>query len=135
MTDHYPDCDPDTLGDLKSIERLPAMKSPAPKISWGEDYKSRTVEERIEFSEKLANSMNHAADILQQERNGLLEVVEKQEVTIRRANKALEGQASMMQQELQTQNAKQQELNTLIVELQRTIKEQKKLLKSHGIVD
>lgn len=45
----------------------------AKMISWGEDYKKWDVEKRLEYAESLASAMNDACDLIQKERNVLLE--------------------------------------------------------------
>ena len=55
---HYPDLDPDGLGDLKSIKRIPGMAKRAPKIAWDKKYLGWSIRERLKFAEALASSMN-----------------------------------------------------------------------------
>ncbi len=119
----YPDLEPDGLGDLKEIKRLPQMKSPAPQIRWGEEYKSWPVERRLSYAERLASSMNHAADLLQTERNKLLEVVKRQEEQLKQATEKYVEQGQVMHRELGAQDAEKQQLYAQIVELTAKVKE------------
>lgn len=48
---------------------LPGNGKNAPMISWGEDYKKWDDAHKIEYLEKLSSSLNHALDLMQQERN------------------------------------------------------------------
>lgn len=121
---HYPNFDPDTMGDteVSKLERLPGMKDFAPKIRWGDEYKSWPIEQRLKFAERLADSMNHAADVLQQERN----VISMKANMIRRENERLKEavatNGSVMNHELALQDTERQKLYQQIVEQQQTIK-------------
>lgn len=126
---HYPDFEPSPLGDLKDIKRTPEMAKRAPRIRWGDDYNSWSVEKRLGYAEALAASMNHAADILQQERNTLRDLAEHQEKLLRSWSQKHSEQGDLMTTELGSQNAQQQELYQTIVDLQKTIKEQAKTIK------
>ena len=42
-----------------------------PKINWGMLYKQKSDAEKIRYLEKLASAMNHAASLIQDERNEL----------------------------------------------------------------
>jgi len=114
---HYPDSPPATLGDLKSIKRHPQMKIVAPTIKWGKDYKKWPIEKRLRYAERLASTMNHAADVLQTERN-------EQNVTIATLEKQLAQQETagtttheMMRGQLGRDNEEKQKLGLQIVEL------------------
>jgi hypothetical protein len=138
MTDdediYYPNLEPDDLYTFKdtnfrSIKRLPGMEDKAPKIQWGGRYKEWPIERRLKYAEGLAASMNHAADVLQKERNRLVEIAEHQERQLKGKTRNLAAQGDMLQNEMNHHNSKQQELYELIVELQKTIKQQKKRIK------
>lgn len=119
----YPDLGPPPcgLGDLKEIHRYPGMGQ-AHKISWGKDYLAWPIEKRLDYAEKLAASMNHAADVLQQERNKLLNVVAHQEAQLKSNAKSYLSQGDLMHKELGSADAEKQVLYQEIVQLKVQIK-------------
>jgi hypothetical protein len=121
----YPDSPPDALGDLKSIRRTPEMATGGlvPRIRWGDEYQSWPIEKRLSYAERLASSMNHAADILQQERDKLIAVVQHQEAQLRENVAKYLEQGALLHRELGAAGAREQELATLVVQLQAEVKE------------
>ena len=119
---HYPDLEPDGLGDFKEIKRLPSMQKVAPKIRWGKDYLSGDIPKQHAFLEKFAYSMNHAADMLQTERNELLALKDKHEAQIRDLQSALCNQGTVMNHQLTRSNTQNQELGASIVKLTQGLK-------------
>jgi len=121
----YPDLTPDGLGELHSIKRISGMATPSkvPQIKWGGEYAKWPPERRLRYAERLASSMNHAADILQQERNKLIEVVERQEAQLKSNVKSYVEQGELMHRELGMANAREQELSKLVVQLQKEVRE------------
>ena len=126
---HYPDLPPDTLGELKKIERLPGMKRKAPKIRWGLEYMSWPVEKRLTYSENLTASMNHAADVLQGERNALIGVCKRQEQQLEQSQAQYVAQGETMHRELAAQDAEKQQLYQEIVKLKQEAKRRAKKIK------
>ena len=129
MTNKYPDLDPDGLGDLKEIKRISGMKKVAPKISWGKQYRSWPIEKRLDFAERLASAMNHAADVLQTERHGLIEVCAKQEEQIKEKTRQHDDLHRSMVKQLTEFNTERQKLNQIIVELDMSARETNRELK------
>lgn len=107
-------------GDVKKVERVPTKK--VHMIAWGEEYKSWPVERRLEFAEKLASSMNHAADLLQQERNELLKIARAQDEQLKANSKSFAGQGQLIHKELAAADAEKQTLYQEIVDLKQQIK-------------
>jgi hypothetical protein len=112
------------MGELKEIKRLPQMQKRAPNIQWGAEYKAWPLPRRLKYAERLASSMNHAADVLQTERNKLLEVVAHQEAQLKANTKAYVGQGEVMHKELGDADAEKQELYKKIVALKKQVKAQ-----------
>jgi hypothetical protein len=123
---NYPNFEPNALGDLKKIARLPGMKAVAPNIAWGNEYKSWSLRKRLRYAERVAASMNHAADILQQERNDLIEVAKNQERQLKHATLSYTQQGDTMHTELGNADAEKQELYKEIVKLKDLTKRQAK---------
>jgi hypothetical protein len=119
----YPDLGPPEggLGELKEIKRYPGMGQ-AHRISWGKDYMAWPIEKRLDYAEKLAASMNHAADVLQQERNKLLVVVANQDAQLKSNANSYVGQGNLMHKELASADAEKQVLYQEIVQLKAQIK-------------
>jgi len=128
---HYPNYPPDTLGDgaMKKIEHLPGMQSRAPEIRWGGDFESWDDTRKLKFAMRLASSMNHAADVMQQERNKLLVLCKQQAAQIERHQDAYRAQGQLMNTELGQANVEKQELYKQIVQLQGALKEKQKRIK------
>ena len=97
-----------------------------PKIKWGKIYQGKQKDpqrskpnkpylwndkDRIAYLEKLAATMNHAADLIQTERNKLLEIYDKQEGKIEQMRLALEANTEMLQSEIAKMNAERQAWN------------------------
>lgn len=116
-SNQYPDSEPATLGALKSIKRISGMKVVAPTIKWGNDYKKWPIEKRLRYAERLAATMNHAADILQIDRNKLNVLIKEKEASLVQAIKSAQLADSMLQKQLTRDNAAKQVLNKRIVEL------------------
>lgn len=116
---YYEDLDaPDGgMGDLKEIKRIKGMSKHAPPISWGEEYRGWPIEQRLEYAEKLASAMNHAASVLQDERNKLIEVVKKQEEQLKHNANAYLSQGNLMHKELGSADVEKQQLYQEIVNL------------------
>lgn len=122
----YPDCEPDGLGDLKSIKHTSGMRSPAPQIAWGDEYRGWPAEKRLSYAERLASAMNHAADVLQTERSQLLERLMAQEKRIESLEKMIASHGEVVNRELSAQDAEKQQLYAQIVDLDRALKEAKR---------
>ena len=91
--------------DSKLLTRRP------PKIAWGEIYKGFTDAEKIEYLEKLASTMNHAAALIQDERNELLTLCELKEGQLQQMSKAMLANDSMLHGEVEKINAERQLFN------------------------
>lgn len=91
--------------DSKLLTRRP------PKITWGKAYKGLTDAEKIEYLEKLAATMNHAASLIQDERNELLKLCELKEGQIGQMKKAMIANDSMLHAEVEKINAERQSFN------------------------
>lgn len=118
----YADAEPDGLGDLKAIKRINGMKAHAPKIRWGDDYLAWPVERRLDYAERMAAAMNHAADVLQQERQSLIDLAQRQEAQIVALQREAEGTTLRLHTELQREGEEKQSLYARIVELTAEVK-------------
>lgn len=114
----YPDLEADGLGDLKEIRRINGIEveSKIPQIRWGRDYRSWPIEKRLRYAERLASAMNHAADVLQTDRNSLLAKNAALEAKVILLEKMVAGQGATMHHELGLQDAEKQALYKQIVQ-------------------
>jgi len=85
-----------------------------PKIKWGMKYTNKSANEKIKYLEKLASSMNHAAYLVQEERNELGILCEKKERQIESMAKSLCDNNTMIQQEITRMNSDRQYYNKQI---------------------
>ncbi len=122
---HYPDIQPDGLGDLKDIQRLPAMAKNQPRIAWGVEYQAWPIEKRLHYAERLAASMNNAADVMQKERNELLELCKRQEAQLKDNSVQYHELGDLMNRELAKMDAEKQGIYVDLVKLTKEIKEAK----------
>jgi len=108
----YPDLPPppNGLGDLKEIKPIRGIRERAPQIRWGNEYMAWPIEKRLDYAEKLASSMNHAADILQQERAKMLVLIQNQEAQLKSNAVAYGNQGQLMHKELTSADAAKQKL-------------------------
>lgn len=98
-----------------------------PKIKWGVLYKEKSDKEKIEYLEKLASSMNHAAHMIQEERNQLGELCERKEAQLIKLAEAVHANNAMLQQEVTLMNAQRQGYNAEVKRLNTEIREMRSL--------
>jgi hypothetical protein len=97
-----------------------------PKIKWGEIYKGFTDKEKITYLEKLASSMNHAAHLIQSERNELGRLCELKEQQIIKLKEAMDKNMLMLQTEMTKINEERQRFNKEVLCLNQRIRELEK---------
>ena len=102
--------------DPKIVEKNP------PKIKWGEQYKNRTDAEKITYLEKLASAMNHAAYLIQKERDELNKLCELKEKQLAQVKKGIDANNMMLQQEITRMNTQRQDYNEQIATLSAKIR-------------
>ena len=105
--------------DPKLIEKRP------PKISWGMLYQEKSEEEKVKYLEKLASSMNHAARLIQDERDQLMELCALKEGQLTQMAEAVQINNEMLQQEVIRMNEQRQFYNAEVMRLNAEIKELK----------
>ena len=98
----------------------------APPISWTGEFDDLPQEKKIIYLKKLTSSLNHALDLMQEERNELAQVVKNQEATIENIETKLSVQASIMQQQLMNDNAEKEVMKQEAVKLKGELKKLKK---------
>ncbi len=115
--------DQDFVGE--GFERLDSeiVVKNAPKIAWGDKYKEKTDADKILYLQKLASTMNHAAFLIQNERNDLLKSLDQKERQLISIAANLEANNGMIQQQVTKMNAEKQEYFKTIAALNKTIRE------------
>jgi len=98
----------------------------APKIAWGKTYKSWPNDKKIDHLEKLAATMNHAAYLIQGERDELNRLCELKEGQINQMKHAIDQNNAMLQTEVTKMNEARQGYHEHIMSLTKEIKELKR---------
>uniref|UniRef100_A0A6M3JX88 Uncharacterized protein n=1 Tax=viral metagenome TaxID=1070528 RepID=A0A6M3JX88_9ZZZZ len=96
-----------------------------PKIQWGILYKAFNPTEKIEYLEKLASSMNHAAYLIQEERNSLLKLCDMKDKQVNAMKVSMQQNMDMLQSEVTKMNEDKRESNKAVADLNRQIRELK----------
>lgn len=97
-----------------------------PRIHWGEIYKRWPDDQKIQHLEKLAATMNHAASLIQDERNQLTELLMAKEQQIKSMKAALDQNNAMIQSEMMRMNEERQQANEAYSKLNREVRELRK---------
>jgi hypothetical protein len=80
------------------------LEAKPPKIQWGPIYLRMSPDEKIKYLEKLAAAMNHAAHLVQTERNQLGELATKKEQKLQEMQRTLDANNGMIQTEITKMN-------------------------------
>ena len=98
-----------------------------PKIQWGVLYKAFNDREKITYLQDLANSMNHAARLIQEERNDLLSKCDKKDGQLESMKSAMQQNMNMLQAEITRMNEDRRQTNKAIADLNKRVRELTKL--------
>ncbi len=96
-----------------------------PQIQWGMLYKEWGPDKKIKYLENLASVMNHAADLIQTERNALGVQIELKEAQLIKLSEAVRTNNAMLQQEVTRMNEQRQFYNEEVARLSAKIRELK----------
>lgn len=116
------------------IEKPKLLVNP-PKIEWQPSWFERTDESKIAYLTKLANTMNHAAALLQAERDEFARLCELKEGQLQKQKDAVERNNEMLQQEVTHMNEQRQQYHKNIQRLNgriRALQIEVETLKSNG---
>lgn len=94
-----------------------------PRIRWGKKYLESLPEIKISYLEKLAATMNHAAFLIQNERNQLNDLCVVKEKQLNQMKGALEANNIMIQGQITAHNAEKQAIQEAVAVLKRKIRE------------
>lgn len=100
-----------------------ALVARPPKIDWGRGFKEMPDAEKVDYLEKLAVTMNHAAKLIQDERDELGALAEAKESQLIQMQKNMEANNQMLQQQVMQFNNQRQHYAAHVSELTAKIKE------------
>jgi hypothetical protein len=112
---------------------LPDDPGRAPQIVWGEDFENFDKDNKIRYLKKLCSALNHAADLIQKERNNLAEECVKMAKQLENADKIVGIRKDTLVKALTDHNEEKQKLIKELQRVQRELKIRDELLKSYGI--
>lgn len=115
--------DSDFIGEgfHKIDERL--LVNRPPKIQWGKRYEAWPIERQLDYTQKLAASMNHAAHLIQLQRDELNTLCGLKEQQLEKMTKALDANNNMIQQQMTEMNEHKQAANKHAAAQNKLIKE------------
>jgi len=99
------------------IERNP------PKITFLDGFYKKEEPLKLTYLIKLASTMNHAAKLVSDERDQLLELMVKKEKQLEQMEKNVRANNEMLNSEVQRMNEKRQGFNDEIMRLTKRVKE------------
>jgi hypothetical protein len=108
---------------VDGFHKLDTVEPNPPKVTWGVKFLEMEPADQIAYLKKLASAMNHAAFLIQEERNQLLELCRKQEAQIKLQQEAVDKNNQMLQQEVSSMNEKRQVFNKEIARLNALVRE------------
>lgn len=111
--DLYP---PEEQTEFEVLKRHGRKGRGAHRIRWGDEYKNWPVVQQRDYAEKLAATMNHAADVLQQERDRLHELATHQEDLLQQWQQKYSEAQYLIQKLTTDHNAREQGLKRELVE-------------------
>jgi hypothetical protein len=103
-------------------DKIVHTKNP-PKIRWGKKYLDSLPEIKISYLEKLCATMNHAAFLIQNERNQLNDLCVAKEKQINQMKGALDANNAMITTQITTHNEEKQLLQKAVADLKREVRE------------
>jgi len=91
--------------DSKLISATP------PKIKWGKIYQALDDKDKIAYLEKMASTMNHAAFLIQEERNELGELCQLKEEQLEKMSEAMVQNDTMLHGKITKMNEERRKFN------------------------
>lgn len=100
--------------------KLPAA---APKINWGGDFDSMPADDKVAFLKKFANSFNHALDLMQKERNALMDKSNSMEAQVLSLKEQVKNQMLFVQETVKKENEVKRVYQIKINALEKKVRE------------
>lgn len=107
------------------IEVADIQYKAARDINWGQDFEDFEDASKIVYLKKFSASMNQAADLLQTERNNLLNDIEVMRKMLESAEMATQAQRMVMIKSITDHNLAMQKIGDEMVELKAELREYK----------
>ena len=102
---------------------LPPAPAQAPQIDWGEDFLAWSKDHQNRYLKKLCSALNHAADMIQEERNAALNKIQEMKTLLTHADQNVATQKSIVVRSITAHNEEKQNLIKRIQELENGLKE------------
>lgn len=106
---------------FEKIDQSLVLRNP-PKIKWGKEYQEKSSDDKIRYLEKLASAMNHAAFLIQGERDELNRLMILKEAQLLQMADSVNKNNAMLQQEVTKMNTDRQSFNDAVKKLNQRIK-------------
>ena len=103
--------------DSKIISKRP------PKIRWSSEFLAAPLEKQNQYLMKLANTMNHAAALIQDERDQLTVLCAKKEALLMAQQAGVRQNSLMLQSEVTRMNTQRQGFHKEVARLNERIRE------------
>ena len=113
---------PDLIEGFKVLDSH-LLERQAPKIQWGAKFKLMNTEAQIKYLMNLASTMNHAAWLIQNERNQLITLCELKDNQLKAQQKSVNQNNEMLQSEVTKMNTQRQSYNKELARLNTRIRE------------
>jgi septation ring formation regulator EzrA len=122
--------------EVKQIDaddlNMPENPAIAPQIRWGEDFEAFDDKRKIIYLKKVASALNHATDLIQKERNELIDKCKQMAEQLENADKNVGIRKDIYVNAITSFNAEKQTLAQTIQKLERDIKNRDEILKAYG---
>jgi len=99
--------------------RLPPLKETVPQIAWGKNFMEWPPARQLTYAKDLASSMNHAAKLMQDERNAANQVAMRCTAQVKQLQHEAQANHDLLQRQLTRWNTEKQELLAEIATLER----------------
>lgn len=94
-----------------------------PRIRWGDEFLAFPDARKISYLMKFAEGMNHAVDLIQNERNNLGRLVVQKEAQLKQMQPQMDANNKMLADQLGEMNAYKQDVQATIAKLNTRIRE------------
>lgn len=105
------------------------LKTRARMINFGAEFDKWEPQRQIKYLKNLASAMNHAADVIQGERNALATEVETLKKQLENADKNVQNQKTILINAITENNRKSDEMGAIVQNLEGDIKKKETIIK------
>jgi len=108
---------------------LPKAPAMAPQIDWGKDFLDWDAEQQNRYLRRLCSALNHATELIQNERNEALQECHRMSAAVDNADKAVAIQKAIVLKAITDHNEQKQDFIARIQELESQVRIQDNLIK------